>query len=106
MVGSGGMGDMAANAPIFDRAAVMVAAVMLAIAAFIGIFGIADIPGMPIGKFMGKLGTGRGRGKDRGVGVGVGKGNWRIALGLRLSGMGIPALAHIAAALALAISNS
>lgn len=106
MVGSGGIGAMAAKAPMLDSAAVMVAAVILAIAAFIGMFGIAGIPCIPIGMFMGKLGIGRGSGKDRGGGVGVGKGNWRIALGLRLSGMGTPALAHIAAALALAISNN
>lgn len=106
MVGSGGMGGIAANAPILDRAAVIVAAVMLAIAAFIGMFGIAGTPGMPSGRVKGKLGTGRGRGKVRGAGVGVGKGNWRIALGLRLSGMGIPAFAHIAAAFAFAISRS
>lgn len=106
MVGSGGIGGMAAKAPMLDRAAVMVAAVILATAAFIGMFGNAGMPGIPIGIFMGMLGTGKGSGKDRGAGAGVGKGNWRIALGLRLSGMGIPALAHIAAALALAISNS
>lgn len=97
---------IAAKAPMLERAAVMVAAVILAMAAFIVMFGIDGMPGIPIGRFMGKLGTGSGRGKDKGAGEGVGNGNWRIAFGLRLSGMGIPALAHIAAALAFAISNS
>lgn len=95
---------IAAKAPMLERAAVMVAAVILAMAAFIVMFGIDGMPGIPIGRFMGKLGTGSG--KDKGAGEGVGNGNWRIAFGLRLSGMGIPALAHIAAALAFAISNS
>lgn len=106
MVGNGGIAGMDAKAPMLDSAAVMVAAVILATAAFMGMFGMAGIPGIPMGRFRGKLGTGKGKGKDRGVGVGVGKGNWRIAFGLRLSGIGIPALAHIAAALALAISKS
>lgn len=106
IVGRGGIGGIAASAPMFERAAVMVAAVILATAAFIVMFGIAGIPGIPIGRFIGKLGTGSGRGKDKGVGAGVGRGSCRIAFGLRLSGMGIPALAHIAAAFAFAISNS
>lgn len=38
IVGNGGMGGIAAKAPMLDRAAVMVAAVMLATAAFIGMF--------------------------------------------------------------------
>lgn len=58
--------------PMFDRAAVIVAAVILAMAAFMAILG-------------------RARGST---------------LDLRLAGMGIPALAHMAAALALAISNN
>lgn len=49
---------------------------------------------------------GKGSGKERGVGDGVGRGSWRMAFGRRLSGMGTPALAHMAAALALAISSN
>lgn len=64
----------------------------------LGIFGMLGIP-MPIGR-------GKGRGKDRGAGDGVGRGSWRMAFGRRLSGMGTPALAHMAAALALAISSN
>lgn len=104
MVGRGAIGGIDAKAPMLERAAVMVAAVMLATAAFIVMLGIADMPAKPMFRFIGKLGMGRGN--DKGVGDGVGKGNWRIAFGLRLSGMGIPALAHIAAALAFAISSS
>lgn len=106
MVGRGAIGGIDAKAPMLERAAVMVAAVMLATAAFIVMLGIAAMPGKPMVRFIGRLGTGSGRGNDKGVGDGVGKGNWRIAFGLRLSGMGIPALAHIAAALAFAISSS
>lgn len=61
-------------------------------------FDILDIP-MPIER-------GKGSGKERGVGDGVGRGSWRMAFGRRLSGMGTPALAHMAAALALAISSN
>lgn len=67
-----GSGISEDRVPMFDKAAVMVAAVILAIAAFIAI-----------------LGRARGSTVD-----------------LRLAGMGIPALAHMAAALALAISNN
>lgn len=52
------------------------------------------------------IGRGSGSGKERGVGDGVGRGSWRMAFGRRLSGIGTPALAHIAAALALAISSN
>lgn len=96
------------------RAAVIVAAVILAIAALMVMLdmGIPGILGSPIGPMLGILGIpmpigrGKGRGKDRGVGDGVGRGSWRMAFGRRLSGMGTPALAHIAAALALAISSN
>lgn len=64
----------------------------------LGILGMLGIP-MPIER-------GNGRGKESGVGDGVGRGSWRMALGRRLSGMGTPALAHMAAALALAISSN
>lgn len=93
----------------------MVAAVMLATAALMDRFDIAGIPGIlgrPIGPMLGifgipmPMGRGRGKGKERGPGDGVGSGSWRMALGRRLSGMGTPALAHIAAALAFAISSS
>ncbi len=73
MVGSGGICGIEVRAPIFERAAVIVAAVILAMAAFIVMFGIEGIPGIPMGRFIGKLGTGSGRGKDRGVGAGVGR---------------------------------
>lgn len=112
MVGSGARGGMAARAPMLVRAAVMVAAVMLATAALMDRFDIAGIPGIlgrPIGPMLGipmPMGRGRGKGKDRGPGDGVGSGSWRMALGRRLSGMGTPALAHIAAALAFAISSN
>ncbi len=43
--------------------------------------------------------------KDKDVVFWVGKDSWRTDLGLRLSGIGTPALAHIAAALAFAISS-
>lgn len=93
IVGNGANCGKEARAPILDKAAVMVAAVMLAIAAFIVMF---DIPATP-----------KGREPDKGKAeFGFGKGSWRTVLGLRLSGMGTPALAHIAAALALAISSS
>ena len=116
MVGSGARGGMEASAPMLDRAAVMVAAVMLAMAALMVIL---DMLPMPIGPMLPMpicpmlpmpipmpMGMGRGRGRESGVGEGVGSGSWRMALGRRLSGMGTPALAHMAAALALAISSS
>lgn len=87
IVGNGAMCGSEARAPILDKAALIVAAVMLAIAAFI----VMRLPD---------------NGKDKDEEFGLGKGSWRIVLGLRLSGMGTPALVHIAAALALAISNS
>jgi len=46
--------------------------------------------------FMAMLGSGSGRGS----------GSWVVSLGFRLSGTGTPAFAHMAAALALAISRS
>lgn len=52
------------------------------------------------------IGRGKGRGNERGEGDGVGRGSWRMAFGRRLSGIGTPALAHMAAALALAISSN
>lgn len=94
-----GRAGMFARAPMLVKAAVIVAAVMVAMAAFMLMLG------MPIGRFMGRF-IGRGKGKFRGEGAGVGRGNCRIALGLRLSGIGIPALAHMAAAFALAISSN
>lgn len=108
---------MAARAPMLVKAAVMVAAVILAIAALMVIFdmGIPGIVGSPIGPMLGifgmlgipmPIGRGNGKGKERGEGDGVGRGSWRIAFGRRLSGIGTPALAHIAAALALAISSN
>lgn len=115
IVGSGARGGMAARAPMLVRAAVMVAAVMLATAALMDRFDIAGIPGIlgrPIGPMLGILGIpmpmgrGRGKGKERGPGDGVGSGSWRMAFGRRLSGMGTPALAHIAAAFAFAISSN
>lgn len=115
MVGSGARGGMAARAPMLVKAAVMVAAVILAIAALmvmLDILGIPGILGSPIGPMLGMLGIpmpigrGKGRGKERGVGDGVGRGSWRMAFGRRLSGMGTPAFAHMAAALAFAISNN
>lgn len=96
----------------------MVAAVILAIAALMVMFDMLGIPGIlgnPIGPMLGifgmlgipmPIGRGKGRGKERGAGDGVGRGSWRIAFGRRLSGMGTPALAHMAAALALAISSN
>lgn len=90
----------------------MVAAVMLATAALMERFDMAGIPGIlgrPIGPMLGipmPMGRGRGKGKERGPGDGVGSGSWRMAFGRRLSGMGTPALAHIAAALAFAISSN
>lgn len=115
MVGRGASGGMAARAPMLVKAAVMVAAVMLATAALMERFDIAGIPGIlgrPIGPMLGMLGIpmpmgrGRGKGKERGPGDGVGRGSWRMAFGRRLSGMGTPALAHMAAALAFAISSN
>lgn len=118
MVGSGARGGMAARAPMLVKAAVIVAAVILAIAALMVMFDILGIPGIvgrPIGPILGifgmlgipmPIGRGRGRGKERGVGDGVGRGSWRMAFGRRLSGMGTPALAHMAAAFALAISSN
>lgn len=117
MVGSGARGGMAARAPMLVKAAVMVAAVILAIAALMVIFdmGIPGIVGSPIGPMLGifgmlgipmPIGRGKGKGKERGAGDGVGRGSWRIAFGRRLSGIGTPAFAHMAAALALAISSN
>lgn len=112
MVGSGARGGMAARAPMLVKAAVIVAAVMLAIAALmvmLDILGIPGILGKPMGPMLGipiPMGRGSGRGKESGVGDGVGKGSCRMALGRRLSGMGTPAFAHMAAALALAISSN
>lgn len=118
MVGSGARGGMAARAPMLVKAAVMVAAVILAIAALMVMFDMLGIPGIlgsPIGPMLGifgmlgipmPIGRGKGRGRDSGAGDGVGRGSWRMALGRRLSGMGTPALAHMAAALALAISSN
>uniref|UniRef100_A0A3P8VKR2 Glycine receptor, alpha 2 n=1 Tax=Cynoglossus semilaevis TaxID=244447 RepID=A0A3P8VKR2_CYNSE len=112
MVGSGASGGIAARAPMLVNAAVIVAAVILAIAALMVMFDMLGIPGIlgkPIGPMLGipiPIGRGNGSGRERGVGDGVGKGSWRMALGRRLSGIGTPALAHIAAALALAISSS
>lgn len=96
MLGSGAIWCMEAIDPILARAAVIVAAVMLAIAAF-----MVMLIGMFIDMFMGMF-IFMGMEKD----MGLGKGSWRTALGRRLSGMGIPALAHMAAALALAISSN
>lgn len=115
MVGRGARGGMAARAPMLVKAAVIVAAVMLAIAALMVMLDILGIPGMlgkPMGPMLGILGIpipmgrGSGRGKESGVGDGVGRGSCRMALGRRLSGMGTPAFAHMAAALALAISSN
>lgn len=115
MVGRGARGGMAARAPMLVKAAVIVAAVMLAIAALmvmLDILGIPGILGKPIGPMLGMLGIpipidrGSGRGKESGVGDGVGRGSCRMAFGRRLSGMGTPAFAHMAAALALAISSN
>ena len=118
MVGSGARGGMAASAPMLVKAAVIVAAVILAIAALMVMFDMLGIPGIlpkPIGPMLDifcmlaipmPIESGKGRGKERGVGDGVGRGSWRMAFGRRLSGMGTPALAHMAAALALAISSS
>lgn len=99
MLGSGAIWCMEAIDPILARAAVIVAAVMLAIAAF-----MVMLIGMFIDMFMGMF-IFMGMEKDMGL-LGLGKGSWRTALGRRLSGMGIPALAHMAAALALAISSN
>lgn len=89
MVGRGGMEGMEASAPMFVRAAVMVAAVILAIAALMVMLDMLGIPGIPmdmlgiLGMFgmlgilgipMGKL-RGKGRGSERGVGDGVGRGS-------------------------------
>lgn len=115
IVGRGARGGMAASAPMLVKAAVIVAAVMLAIAALmvmLDILGIPGILGKPIGPMLGMLGIpipmgrGSGRGRESGVGDGVGRGSCRMALGRRLSGMGTPAFAHMAAALALAISSN
>lgn len=118
MVGSGARGGMAARAPMLVKAAVIVAAVILAIAALMVMFDMLGIPGIlgiPIGPMLGifgmlgipmPIGRGKGKGKEMGAGDGVGKGSCRMAFGRRLSGMGTPALAHIAAALALAISSN
>lgn len=118
MVGSGARGGMAARAPMLVKAAVMVAAVILAMAALMVMFDMLGIPGIlgsPNGPMLGifgmlgipmPIGRGKGRGKERGAGDGVGRGSWSIAFGRRLSGMGTPALAHMAAALALAISSN
>lgn len=110
MVGRGARGGMAARAPMLLRAAVMVAAVMLAMAALmLDMEGIPGRLGSPIGPMLGipiPMGRGRGRGRDSGVGEGAGSGSWMMALGRRLSGIGTPAFAHMAAALALAISSN
>lgn len=112
MVGRGARGGMAARAPMLVSAAVMVAAVILAIAALMVMLDIVDIPerlGKPIGPMLCipiPMGRGKGRGRESGAGEGVGRGSWRMALGRRLSGIGTPAFAHIAAALALAISSN
>lgn len=118
MVGSGARGGMAARAPMLVKAAVIVAAVILAIAALMVMFdmlGIPDILDIPIGPMLGifgmlgipmPIGRGKGNGKESGVGDGVGRGSWKMVFGRRLSGMGTPALAHMAAALALAISSN
>lgn len=115
MVGRGARGGMAARAPMLVKAAVMVAAVILATAALMVMFDIVGIPGIvgnPIGPMPDifgipmPIGRGRGKGKEMGEGEGVGRGSWRIAFGRRLSGMGTPAFAHMAAALALAISSN
>jgi len=124
MVGSGARGGMDARAPMLVKAAVIVAAVILAIAALMVMFVMLGIPGIwdiPICPILGipipipmpmpmpipmPIGRGNGSGKERGAGDGVGRGSWRMAFGRRLSGMGTPALAHIAAALALAISSN
>lgn len=100
MLGSGAICCMEAIDPILARAAVIVAAVMLAIAAFMVML-IGMFIDMFMGMFMGMF-IFMGMEKD----MGLGKGSWRTALGRRLSGMGIPALAHMAAALALAISSN
>lgn len=67
IVGKGANCGMAASAFMLDKAAVMVAAVMLATAAFMLIF---DIPCSAMGIL-----TGRGRGKGNGEGFRVGKGS-------------------------------
>lgn len=67
IVGKGANCGIAESAFMPDRAAVMVAAVMLATAAFMVMF---DIPCNPMGRL-----TGRGRGKGNGVGFGAGKGS-------------------------------
>lgn len=103
MLGSGAIWCMEAIDPILARAAVIVAAVMLAIAAFMVML-IGMFIDMFMGMFMGMF-IFMGMEKDMGL-LGLGKGSWRTALGRRLSGMGIPALAHMAAALALAISSN
>ena len=115
IVGSGARGGIAARAPMLVKAAVIVAAVILATAALMVIFDIVGIPGIlvnPIGPMLGifgipmPIGRGKGKGKEMGVGDGVGRGSWRMAFGRRFSGMGTPALAHMAAALAFAISSN
>lgn len=118
IVGRGARGGMAARAPMLVKAAVIVAAVILATAALMVIFDIPGIPGIlgnPIGPMLGifdmlgipmPIGRGNGKGKERGAGDGVGRGSWRMAFGRRFSGMGTPALAHMAAALAFAISSN
>lgn len=115
IVGRGARGGMAARAPMLVKAAVMVAAVILATAALMVMFDIVGIPGIvdnPSGPMLGifgipmPIGRGKGRGNEMGEGDGVGRGSWRMAFGRRLSGIGTPALAHMAAALALAISSN
>lgn len=115
MVGRGASGGIAARAPMLVKAAVMVAAVILATAALMVMFDIVGIPGMlckPIGPMLDifgipiPIGRGNGKGNEIGEGDGVGRGSWRMAFGRRLSGMGTPALAHMAAAFALAISSN
>lgn len=66
IVGRGANCGMAVRAFMPDKAAVMVAAVMLATAAFMDMF---DIPCIPMGILTGK---GRDKGNDAGFGVGKG----------------------------------
>lgn len=89
-----GRAGMAVRALIVDRAAFIVAT-----AAFIAMLGMLA---MPMGRFI--CCPSRDKAKD--VETVDWRGSWSTDLGLRLSGIGIPALAHIAAAFALAISSS
>lgn len=69
IVGKGANCGIAESAFMLVRAAVMVAAVMLATAAFMLMF---DIPCNPIGILTGR---GKGKGKGNGVGFGAGRGS-------------------------------